>query len=231
MTTIPSQAPGDVVRWVCGHRISVRWPQRLCHFPAVGGPASGGPEHCVRHLEPDDRTRLRLTLEPGGDIDALLREGDLSWNDPASWTWDIPGDPVKDLNAAHRAEGEARKALWVNRLLGEQSTARCRIEMALSFWQDGCCAVCSIRPARLVTDHCHFSGLVRGLLCHSCNVKEGNWHHDSEAIAGYRRRPPAALLGFRLRYFDRVNGYAEPLTEPHPESVFPWWEHLVSPWL
>lgn len=39
-------------------------------------------------------------------------------------------------------------------------------------WQDRRCAVCGQR-GDLVRDHCHDTGLVRGLLCRSCNVCEG----------------------------------------------------------
>lgn len=38
--------------------------------------------------------------------------------------------------------------------------------------QDGCCAVCGTRPTKkmsLCVDHDHETGLIRGLLCGSCN--------------------------------------------------------------
>jgi hypothetical protein len=43
-------------------------------------------------------------------------------------------------------------------------------------WQGGVCLLCG-RPSsarRLSVDHCHASGLVRALLCHSCNTGIGN---------------------------------------------------------
>lgn len=39
-------------------------------------------------------------------------------------------------------------------------------------WQDGRCGMCGFRE-QLVEDHCHETGLVRGLLCRSCNTLEG----------------------------------------------------------
>lgn len=45
--------------------------------------------------------------------------------------------------------------------------------------QKGCCAICGIfkekteRHHRLVVDHCHDTGVFRGLLCHNCNVALG----------------------------------------------------------
>ena len=35
--------------------------------------------------------------------------------------------------------------------------------------QNGKCAICDKEPNKLVVDHCHDSGKIRGLLCHSCN--------------------------------------------------------------
>lgn len=37
--------------------------------------------------------------------------------------------------------------------------------------QGGVCAICKDKPARAVVDHCHYTGLVRGILCHACNIK------------------------------------------------------------
>lgn len=39
--------------------------------------------------------------------------------------------------------------------------------------QDGVCAICKTSgPSRgLCVDHCHDSGKVRGILCHTCNIK------------------------------------------------------------
>lgn len=85
-------------------------------------------------------------------------------------------------------------------------------------WHDERCAACGGRdPHRgLVEDHCHDTGLARGLLCYSCNTAEG---YDSYAWVGpYRRRPPAVMLGYADVYFSASwpNG-AEP--SPPLESV------------
>lgn len=46
--------------------------------------------------------------------------------------------------------------------------------------QNGCCAGCGERfePCGMRIDHCHASGQVRGILCHSCNIALG-WVRDN----------------------------------------------------
>jgi hypothetical protein len=51
--------------------------------------------------------------------------------------------------------------------------------------QDGSCAICGIESGpevRLVVDHCHETGHVRGLLCRHCNL-----------ILGYARESDRTL--------------------------------------
>lgn len=49
-------------------------------------------------------------------------------------------------------------------------------EMASS--QEDCCMICGIHKSklknRLAVDHCHNSNIIRGLLCHTCNLVIGN---------------------------------------------------------
>lgn len=63
--------------------------------------------------------------------------------------------------------------------------------------QDGACAVCSCpeerrNPSgtikRLVVDHDHDTGKVRGLLCHNCNIALGLIHDDQDVLR--------AMLGY-----------------------------------
>jgi hypothetical protein len=50
--------------------------------------------------------------------------------------------------------------------------------------QENRCAICR-QEKRLVIDHCHKLGPVRGLLCHGCNTKLGWLETHMEAIAAY----------------------------------------------
>ncbi len=45
--------------------------------------------------------------------------------------------------------------------------------------QEGCCAICGKREVkRLVIDHCHTTGRVRGLLCDDCNLGISRFGED-----------------------------------------------------
>jgi hypothetical protein len=47
--------------------------------------------------------------------------------------------------------------------------------------QGGVCAICGRTPTRLASwhvDHCHDTGLVRGVLCIDCNQGIGKFHED-----------------------------------------------------
>lgn len=52
--------------------------------------------------------------------------------------------------------------------------------------QEGCCAVCNVKqvdkPYHFNVDHCHTTGVVRGLLCSPCNVFLGVIKDDVDAL-------------------------------------------------
>jgi len=60
--------------------------------------------------------------------------------------------------------------------------------------QQGQCAVCRV-ACKLYMDHDHSTGLLRGGLCGSCNVREGR-SGDTAAMLAYRANPPAACLAY-----------------------------------
>jgi hypothetical protein len=69
----------------------------------------------------------------------------------------------------------------------------------LWLWHAGRCAICG-ELRKLVEDHCHQSGLVRGFLCHSCNSNPRGPH------GAYSQNPPTLVLGIKLYY----RNYAPP---------------------
>lgn len=52
---------------------------------------------------------------------------------------------------------------------------------ALKLSQDNRCALCK-KQAKLVVDHCHTDGHVRGLLCHGCNTGIGQLGDSIEGL-------------------------------------------------
>lgn len=50
--------------------------------------------------------------------------------------------------------------------------------------QKHCCAICGNKPEKLVVDHCHTTGIVRGLLCIPCNTGLGKL---GDSVAGLTR--------------------------------------------
>ena len=77
----------------------------------------------------------------------------------------------------------------------------------LHTWHAGRCAICGTRRAWLFNDHCYRTGLVRGLLCHTCNVREGRSSSQVlRVLEMYRRRPPSIIcrdLHMHLRHTKR----------------------------
>jgi hypothetical protein len=93
--------------------------------------------------------------------------------DPACWNWSL------DSIASCSAGGSDLDAY-----------------LDMEAWQDGRCAVCGIsRP--LVIDHDHDTGLIRGLLCKSCNIREAR---EEGIFQKYRAQNPAHMLSLNLAY-------------------------------
>lgn len=74
---------------------------------------------------------------------------------------------------------------------------------ALEQFQAYVCAICGLPPGRraLSVDHDHATGLVRGLLCMSCNAHLIGRHNDPEVFFkaySYLQQPPLVQLGFEV---------------------------------
>jgi hypothetical protein len=112
---------------------------------------------------------------------------------PACWKWEVP-----DLSHLRDIDEFDHEGL---------------LELALGEWQSGRCAMCG-RSADLRLDHDHKTGLVRGLLCHSCNINEGMQQRADSPFEQYRQKSPVAMLGIKIRRFNRFAGeYSEPEDE------------------
>lgn len=101
----------------------------------------------------------------------------------------------------HRArKSDTQTAAWERRLINTYGIT------AEDYWriyefQGGCCYICRRAKGtgrkRLCVDHCHETGVVRGLLCNPCNKSVlGHLRDDYEALlrgVDYLNNPPAVL--------------------------------------
>lgn len=70
--------------------------------------------------------------------------------------------------------------------------------------QAGRCAICHVRPDHnLCVDHCHETGIIRGLLCHSCNRGIGLLGDDLSRL----RSAVGYLFAHELRLAGRSEDY------------------------
>ena len=103
-----------------------------------------------------------------------------------------------------------------------------RVREVLAVWQAGRCAVCDGRLGdQPIVDHDHVTNRVRGLLCASCNTREGI-DRDDPVLAAYRAAPPTALLQLDVAYEDGAPVWLDTGDGPPLGSVLtensPWWE-------
>jgi hypothetical protein len=74
------------------------------------------------------------------------------------------------------------------------STPRGRLRALLIAEFGSLCQACRVAPSGVI-DHDHFTGLIRGLLCHYCNGRIDRCVHISGCPwADYLNAPPAACL-------------------------------------
>ena len=101
-----------------------------------------------------------------------------------------------------------------------------RLWDALHELQQSLCGMCGRDRGRLIEDHDHDTGLIRGLLCRSCNTLEGAHHtgRDEHHITAecpvciWRRTPAVAWLGWTERYEGWHNEFAESTFRDQPYS-------------
>lgn len=132
--------------------------------------------------------------------------------EPACWSWPVPDDLASWEPPVEYTVGSGEYELpqeVIDDLMAVDRTPAGRAAALLSWWQDGRCAVCNVRGMHLCEDHDHESGLVRGMLCRSCNTREGLDCGTEGPFARYRERPPTSILGLEIRYWDPfTKGYA-----------------------
>ncbi|MFD6552776.1 endonuclease domain-containing protein [Streptomyces sp. NPDC058398] len=162
-----------------------RWPRGI----------DGDPQLCGRHI-PANLREIRdaaFAEQERRHVERLAALDPVCWSWPAALDWEGVAEyysgTADDLQ--HRFEQDEEHALY----------------MVLVAWHNDRCAVCGLPDPRMVRDHDHNTGTVRGLLCRSCNGLEP---HDDGLFQKYRSNPPVEILGIHLRYYSQRNGWAEP---------------------
>ena len=97
-----------------------------------------------------------------------------------------------EVKASYQAKRKALRAVTPGMSRAENLRSRHGITEAqfsdMLFAQGGGCAICkrtdsgSSRWKTLHVDHCHQTGVIRGLLCHGCNVSIGHFKDSPELL-------------------------------------------------
>lgn len=73
----------------------------------------------------------------------------------------------------HKADPSKRRQYWIKHAYGVTD------ESALGT----SCRICSSTEGELHIDHCHTTGVVRGVLCRKCNIGLGHFRDDPVLLA------------------------------------------------
>lgn len=88
------------------------------------------------------------------------------------------GEQIKHQKRQHRKNNPT---LYRNYELKSAYGITLQEKQQIEVKQNGLCAICQ-KPGKLVVDHCHRTGKVRGLLHGSCNSALGLFKEDPEAL-------------------------------------------------
>ncbi len=139
----------------------------------------------IRHRSMCKACRSRASIQYQRDNRAEVRTRHKRWRDANPEVWKAHNraalariDPDK-----RRAQREKAKDRYIERKYG---ITRAQWD-AMREAQNGVCAICRVpgrtgRHSKLVVDHCHETGRIRGLLCGPCNVALGIFGDTTEAL-------------------------------------------------
>lgn len=161
----------------------------------------GGYSTCRGHLTKEQRSRCDAELEQSC-IEEAERIKRFEALVPFCWELQVSQD---------------------DRRIGRETSEE-EAPLVLENWQQDRCAICG-RCAHLIVDHDHETGLIRGMLCQSCNTRESTATGYGGPFRKYRERSPAAILGIRARYWSPFGGWAKP--RPKLSNVDRWTDNAL----
>lgn len=138
--------------------------------------APRGPTRIGKSVLPCTSCGRELPADQFGDIKRKGRR-----DSKQSWCKECVRVQANGAYGRSRPEHIAR--VRANRLLREYGITVQEYD-ALLAGQDGCCAICRREPVDqlLAVDHDHETGVVRGLLCHRCNMGLGYFQDNIEQL-------------------------------------------------
>lgn len=91
----------------------------------------------------------------------------------------------KDWYLKNKARAKATSLSWYHNFKGKRKLTMFKYFLkkqygitpeqyaTILYKQDGKCAICKTNRAKMCVDHCHTTGVVRGILCTKCNLGIG----------------------------------------------------------
>ena len=134
---------------------------------------SSRPRHVISNINVQDKTCDCSICGPGSRLRVRNRE-----NRPTSYSC-RNGDRGRRLPRPRRRSGRAIRVERAWAVYGISDAERA-VRLAA---QDGRCLICQEVTDRLVIDHSHEWGHVRGLLCRHCNAGLGFFRDNPDALA------------------------------------------------
>lgn len=155
----------------------------ICSIPLRPTNRSGA---CAKHYDKTPMAKKRAAEWRAKNTDKIVAKNKRDR--------ELYPDRIKQTNKRYYEENKEtisskrsqRRKYWDSSYWRVGITAEQYLEMEKA--QGGKCALCgrseagSKGPSRLVVDHCHATGVIRGLLCTKCNLALGHFEDNVEAV-------------------------------------------------
>jgi hypothetical protein len=117
-------------------------------------------------------------------------------------TWRALGPDLDAAVTAHRLIKRGRVLRTTRNIPATKVYILPGEAIQLAARQGGRCAICDIETDKLNVDHCHRTGVIRGMLCGKCNTILGLAQDNIDILLSainYLKSPPANIPGRQLK--------------------------------